>query len=88
MWVRFFIVILVVYLAFKTFSWARRITSTRPSPDFRSESNGADAVNEMVRDPVCGLYVPRDEAVTFVANGTTVHFCSEDCRRKYLQGRG
>lgn len=88
MWVRFFIVILVIYLVFKTFSWAKRITSTRPNPDFDSKEYGTGAVNEMVRDPICGLYVPRDEALTLVGNGPTVHFCSEDCRNKYLQGRG
>ncbi len=88
MWVRLFIVILVIYLGFKTFSWAKRITRAQPNPDSGLKSDGMGAVNEMVRDPICGLYVPRDEAVTLVGNGTTVHFCSEGCRTKYLQGRG
>ena len=39
---------------------------------------------EMVQDPVCGTYVDKDSAVT-VRNGDQVlHFCSYECRQKYL----
>ena len=36
----------------------------------------------MVKDEVCGTYVPRDEALTEVRGGVTHYFCSEECRRK------
>jgi YHS domain-containing protein len=38
------------------------------------------------KDPVCGTYVSADAAVTRVVKGELVHFCSEECSRKYRQG--
>ncbi len=34
-------------------------------------------------DPVCGMKVDRDKAVTITENGHTVYFCSEHCRDRY-----
>jgi uncharacterized protein len=36
----------------------------------------------MVKDEICGTYVPRDEAVREVRDGVEHFFCSEECRRK------
>jgi YHS domain-containing protein len=41
---------------------------------------------EMLKDEVCGTYIPREEALTEVRDGTEHYFCSEECRRKFLQG--
>ena len=41
---------------------------------------------EMVQDEVCGLYIPRDEAVIEVRGGVEHYFCSEECRRKLRAG--
>lgn len=86
--VRLLIVILLVYVGIKTFLWVKRLSRARSTPRTVRESGGKGAVNDMVRDPVCGLYLPSDEAVTLERNGFCVYFCSEDCRTKYLQGRG
>ena len=43
------------------------------------------ASGEMVKDPVCGAYVEKDSSLT-VRNGEVVHhFCSYECREKYLK---
>jgi uncharacterized membrane protein YraQ (UPF0718 family)/YHS domain-containing protein len=36
-----------------------------------------------VTDPVCGMKVDRDKAVTFEHDGRTYHFCSEHCRQRF-----
>jgi len=36
----------------------------------------------LVRDPVCGTYIPRDGAVTAIVRGETRHYCSDTCRAK------
>ena len=38
----------------------------------------------MVKDEVCGTYVPRDEALREVRDGVEHFFCSEECRRKLV----
>jgi uncharacterized protein len=39
-----------------------------------------------VTDPVCGMTVDRDRAVTLDEDGRTVYFCSEHCRHAYVAG--
>jgi len=39
---------------------------------------------EMVQDPVCGTYVDKDNAITVRNGDTTLHFCSYECRQKYI----
>jgi uncharacterized protein len=36
-------------------------------------------------DPVCGMAVDREKALTLQDGGSTVYFCSEHCRRAYSQ---
>lgn len=39
----------------------------------------------MVRDPVCGLHLPENTAITEVLAGERYHFCSERCRQSFLK---
>jgi len=34
----------------------------------------------MEQDPQCGIYIPRNEAVTLRKKGKTIYFCSHKCR--------
>lgn len=43
---------------------------------------------QLVKDPVCGTYVPRARALEATARGQTGHFCSEACRTAWLKGEG
>jgi YHS domain-containing protein len=36
----------------------------------------------MVKDEICGVYIPRDAALREVRDGVEHFFCSEECRRK------
>lgn len=38
---------------------------------------------EMVKDPNCETYVPKNEAVCKTVTGTTHYFCSEKCADEY-----
>jgi YHS domain-containing protein len=47
----------------------------------------SSAVNQkLVRDPVCGMHVAEGLALRLPQGGETVHFCSAECRDKYLNG--
>lgn len=46
-----------------------------------------DAVaRKLVRDPVCGMHLAETLAIPLREGGELVHFCSMDCREKYLAG--
>ncbi len=38
---------------------------------------------QMVRDPVCGTFLPPEHAVTLTDRGSVRYFCSEKCRDAY-----
>jgi YHS domain-containing protein len=44
-----------------------------------------DAVSrKLVRDPVCGMHLAESVAIPLREGGELLHFCSRDCRQKYL----
>ena len=53
-----------------------------------ASSHAADPnrrLEEMVRDPECGLYLPRSQAIAggTDSRGNPRYYCSEACRRKH-----
>ena len=50
----------------------------------RSPKENDGPGEEMVRDPVCGVYVPKSSAVARRSGGSKVYFCSRECEKKYL----
>lgn len=40
---------------------------------------------EMVKDPVCGVYVDKESSISVRDGETKYYFCSYDCRDKFLQ---
>lgn len=42
------------------------------------------AAGEMVKDPICGTYVDVESSITIRDGATVHHFCSYDCRQKFL----
>ena len=39
---------------------------------------------ELKRDPVCGTFVPASTTFRKTVNGQPYHFCSAECRDKYV----
>jgi len=54
------------------------IEGTRPG-----DRRGTAPPVKLVRDPVCGTYVPPRPALSVTAAGTTHYFCSERCLNEY-----
>lgn len=40
-------------------------------------------IEEMKKDPVCGTYVPENQALKERLEGITYYFCSEECKEKF-----
>jgi YHS domain-containing protein len=59
--------------------WAVRGLFTR---DKGKNRHGA-AGEEMVKDPNCGVYLPRSSAISFLKGREHLYFCSEECREEY-----
>jgi YHS domain-containing protein len=47
------------------------------------EGRGEPAPTKLVRDPVCGTFVPQRESLSLTVRGATHYFCSEQCRANF-----
>ncbi len=51
----------------------------------KGKYNPPDTIPEMKKDPICGTYVPEDQAIK-VKLGNHIHFfCSEKCKDKFAK---
>ncbi|MCH5276214.1 MAG: transcriptional regulator [Desulfovibrionaceae bacterium] len=72
---------LVAYALYRLFMNDHR----KKEDELSREREQRVAAGEMARDPVCGTYVDAEGGIT-VRNGETVfHFCSYECREKYIR---
>jgi YHS domain-containing protein len=39
----------------------------------------------MVKDETCNTYLPREEAILEKVEGKEYYFCSQECRKKFLE---
>lgn len=80
--------------AFEIFLWVvfavwlmRRIFGrprTRPANPPRAERQAPAPTKTLQRDPWCGTYVAEDISHRLDEGGKTLHFCSEECRTRYI----
>src|SRR5580700_4203019 len=47
-------------------------------------SNQIPLTGELKKDPVCGTYIAAATSITEKVGGQTFHFCSPECRDKYV----
>ena len=86
--IRIILFALLCYVGFKMVSQVLRIFgAARSEGRVDAPSRGSDA-REMVRDPVCGMYVSARDAVSLNRRGGTLYFCSDECRRRYIESKG
>jgi len=53
---------------------------------FGSAPKGAGAPEtEMVQDPNCQMFVPKDEAVYKIVNNQGHYFCTDQCADEYIE---
>ena len=85
----FLIVLILVRLAWSAASAWLTATARRQMGGGRARTapDGHGMVNKglMVRDPVCGLHLPESSAISLERSGQTVHFCSEECRARFVE---
>jgi YHS domain-containing protein len=76
--------VLLAFLAYVAFLFVRiylglKRAGTRTRPPGRVQG-------VMVKDEICGTYIPREEALTERRDGAEHFFCSEECRQKFIEG--
>ena len=88
MWAKFLLFGIVVYAGVRAFRLLTRFLQSDPSEKTASAVEEKPVLNEMVRDPICGLYISSNDALSEIRRGSRIWFCSEECRLKFLQKEG
>ena len=81
MLVRALIWLIVGFLAYTVYQMIRQAFLKPPSPPAEKTARG----EEMIQDPVCGTYIPKNEAVKAPFKGKTAYYCSTDCRDRHQE---
>ena len=76
--IRFIFIIFLIYILY---SLVKRIYGAGAGISGKRSSSGA--ISEMVQDPWCKTYIPRNEAYRAVIEGEEILFCSRECAEKY-----
>jgi uncharacterized protein len=81
MLVRLLLWLIVGFLFYTAFQVVKQVIMKQSSPPAEKTPRG----EEMSQDPVCGTYVPHNDAIMLHEKGQTYYFCSNECRDKYQQ---
>lgn len=78
--IRLLILIAIVWLV------RRFLAAAFGSKSGRQEEKPQAQSSNMVKDPVCGMYMDSRLALRLDGKKEERYFCSEECKRKYLSG--
>lgn len=73
---RLIIIIVLGYIAYRV---VRSFLSKKELPPTRPKG----AIDEMVQDPQCKVYIPMRQAEKRVLRGKTYYFCSASCAEEF-----
>ena len=82
--IRLIIFALLIYLAYRVIKQlGPSLFGSRGRSDAQDGNPPADT--ELVKDPQCGSYLLKQRGVKATVDGRELTFCSEECRRSYLE---
>lgn len=83
--IKWIVIAVAAYILYRLF--ANDILKKRKKNEKEDAKDIAKKVasGEMVKDPQCGSYVSVDDSITVRDGEKVYHFCSYDCRDKFLK---
>lgn len=80
---RLLIYIILIFVVYQIYKAVRRELG-RPEQVNRTKDDSAITA-ELVEDPVCHTYCPKNEALMAGMDGKSYYFCSEECKKKFIE---
>ncbi|MDL2266864.1 transcriptional regulator [Desulfovibrio sp. OttesenSCG-928-G15] len=78
--IKYLLIAVAVFVLYKLITNERG----RKNNDESKDRDRKIAAGEMVKDPICGTYVETDSSIKVRDGNAVHHFCSYDCRQKFL----
>lgn len=83
---RLLILIALVYILYRVIRG--KVAPVR-TPEMQGGGRaGGEIEDDMVQDPQCGLWLTRRNSVALHKDGREYHFCSEECRDRFVESSG
>ncbi|MGX9725953.1 MAG: YHS domain-containing protein [Candidatus Electronema sp. VV] len=80
--------LLLAALVYVVWRLLRRQLRDRIQAELLREQERQEAAEDvLVEDPVCGILIPKQEAVRLRQDGATYYFCSESCCDAFTGGK-
>lgn len=78
--IRLILIFILAYVAAFVIRAFLSFFRTRPKNEEKPKT-----LKTMVKDEVCNMYIPKDEALREVKDGREYYFCSQACRSRFLE---
>lgn len=82
---RFILFLLLVYCAYLFWRHIKKKVFLPEQDRGETSKREPPTVAELVRDPQCGVYIVKDKAIKDRVEGKEIYFCSETCRKRYIE---
>ena len=83
--IRYLLILLFIYLLYRVLRSVFVLIFIR---DKRRAGLPRKGVGELVKDPVCNIYVPKSDALSAEVGGEQFYFCSFKCLDQYRKKGG
>ncbi|HUJ79485.1 MAG TPA: YHS domain-containing protein [Nitrospiria bacterium] len=84
--VRLILIVIAVLLGLVVVNWFWQFLLASDAKARRERTGAAPRTGEpMVRDPLCGMYLPKSSALSADIDGRTHYFCSRQCADQYRE---
>lgn len=77
--------ILYIVVAFVVYQIYKGMRSVSQSSVRNRQQRPEVVTAELVEDPVCHTYFPKNQALIIDWDGKTCYFCSNECRQKFVE---
>ena len=78
--------LLLLFLFFLVYRLVKGLLINREdSKSSLPESSSQIGSKEMVKDPQCNTYIPKDEAISYRIRGQSYYFCSKECAQRFKE---
>ena len=74
----------VMQIIFRGFGDVMRTGGAQPQNQQGASAPQVPLTGELKKDPSCGTYISTATSVRETVGGETLHFCSKECRDKYV----
>jgi len=70
------------YIVYKSIRFYLKLSQKSNSPPKAKQISG-----QMVKDTICNIYLPQEDAIKEIIEEKEYFFCSKECRQKFLESK-